>query len=64
MKPFGYVIFIAIFSLAPLLFLFKYLPNLDKDKTSEKLEGLGVGEKNFEHAAAQRLKIGRLFLNC
>ena len=42
MKPFGYVIFIAIFSLAPLLFLFKYLPNLDKNKTSEKLEGLGV----------------------
>ncbi len=42
MKPFGYVILIAIFSLGPLTFLFKYLPDLVSDDRYEKLENLGV----------------------
>lgn len=42
MKPFGYVVLIAIFSLGPLAFLFKYLPNLGEDITTEELEALGV----------------------
>ena len=42
MKPFGYVILIALFSLGPLLFLFNFIPNIDEDVTSKKLEDLGV----------------------
>tara|TARA_E500000331_G_C17116232_1_gene651879 strand:- start:190 stop:846 length:657 start_codon:yes stop_codon:yes gene_type:complete len=42
MKPFGYVILIALFSLGPLLFLLKYLPNLEESRAKEKLEEMGV----------------------
>ena len=42
MKPFGYVILIALFSLGPLLFLFNFIPNIGEDGTSKKLEDLGV----------------------
>ncbi len=42
MKPFGYVILIALFSLGPLLFLFNFIPNLNNDGRNEKLEDLGV----------------------
>ena len=42
MKPFGYVILIAIFSLGPLLYLAKYLPDQNDKATDKELKELGV----------------------
>ena len=42
MKPFGYVILIAVFSLGPLLFLAGYLSDQSSKKIDEELKGLGA----------------------
>ena len=42
MKPFGYVILIALFSLGPLLFLAKYLPGQSNEAIDEELKVLGA----------------------
>ena len=42
MKPFGYVILIALFSLGPLLFLAKYLPGQSDETIDEELKLLGA----------------------
>ena len=42
MKPFGYVILIALFSLGPLLFLAKYLPGQSNETIDEELKVLGA----------------------
>ena len=42
MKPFGYVILIAIFSLGPLLYLAKYFPDQNDKATDKELKELGV----------------------
>tara|TARA_B100001029_G_scaffold116688_1_gene96714 strand:- start:888 stop:1529 length:642 start_codon:yes stop_codon:yes gene_type:complete len=41
-KPFGYVILIAVFSLGPLLFLAGYLSDQSSKKIDEELKGLGA----------------------
>ncbi len=42
MKPFGYVILIAVFSLGPLLFLAEYLSDQSSRKIDEELKALGA----------------------
>lgn len=42
MKPFGYVILIAVFSLGPLLFLAEYLSDQSSKKIDEELKALGA----------------------
>ena len=42
MKPFGYVILIAVFSLGPLFFLAKYLSDQSSKKIDDELKALGA----------------------